>query len=228
MSVSVIIVSAGKSSRMVGVDKQFIKLCGIPVIARSIIAFNEIAEVKEIIVVTSKESLDALRILTEEIEIKKTIKIVVGGLTRQESVLNGFKSIDNSTQYVAIHDGARPLITQKDIVEVIFNAKKYNASTLGVSVKDTIKNTENGFITTTLNRNSLYITQTPQVFSKEVFQRGIDYANDNNLDFTDDCQLLEAIGIKIFMTVGSYTNIKITTPEDIAIAENLLSGGNFK
>ncbi len=219
---SVIIVSGGKSSRMNGINKQFIELCGIPVIIRSIKAFDNINEICEIIVVTSTDSFEAMRKLVAKYNFNKKIKITVGGETRQQSVFNGFKLVDEKSDYVAIHDGARPLISKSVIEQLIQNVKLYSATTVGVPVKDTIKVVQNGFIINTPERDTLYITQTPQVFEKNLYTESVEGAIKSGHDFTDDCQLVENIGYKVFMTIGEYSNIKITTPDDIKLAENLL------
>ena len=185
-------------------------------------AFDTISEVVEIIVVTNYENEIAVKKLINDYNFSKNIVIAIGGKTRQESVFNGFQKVSSQADFIAIHDGARPLISVKSIIKVFENAEKYKASTLGVPVKDTIKTVKNGFICDTPNRNMLYITQTPQVFEKELYRKGYINAIQNNLDFTDDCQLVEAIGANIYMTVGQYTNIKITTPEDIKLAEIFL------
>jgi len=219
---SVIIVSGGKSSRMNGINKQFIELCGIPVIIRSIKAFDNIDEICEIIVVTSTDSLEAMKKLIAKYNFNKKIRITVGGETRQQSVFNGFNLVDEKSEYVAIHDGARPLISRNAIKQLMENVKLYSATTVGVPVKDTIKVVQDGFIKNTPKRDTLFITQTPQIFDKKLYTESVESAIKNGLDFTDDCQLVENIGYKVFMTIGEYSNIKITTPDDIKLAENLL------
>ncbi len=219
--VSAIIVSAGKSTRMCGVNKQFLLLENIPVLIHSIKAFDIIDDVSEIIVVTNEDSIDKTNELINNYSFNKNIKITAGSTTRQKSVFCGFDIISPKNKYVAVHDGARPLISKKTVLAAIENAKKYKASAVGVPVKDTIKVIEDGFIVNTPDRNTLYITQTPQIFDVDLYRNGIDNAIKNNLDFTDDCQLVEAIGAKVFMTNGEYKNIKITTPEDIKLAEML-------
>ena len=134
----------------------------------------------------------------------------------------GLRKVSKESQYIAIHDGARPLVKPEHITKVIRDAAVFGAATLGVPVKDTIKVVDDGLITDTPHRPSLWITQTPQVFRKRLYFEAVDFAEEHGLDFTDDCQLVEAIGGKVYMTVGDYTNIKITTPEDRAIAEVLL------
>lgn len=222
MRFSVIIVSAGKSTRMGGINKQFLEINNIPVIVRSIKAFDDIDNVCEIIIVTNKDSMNDLNDTLTKYTFSRPIKITEGGETRQQSVFNGFKLVSDECDFVAIHDGARPLVSKNAILAVFEDAKAHKASTLGVPVKDTIKVVNDGFICDTPDRSTLFITQTPQVFEKNLYKNGVEYALKNSMDFTDDCQLIEAIGTKVFMTVGDYTNIKITTPEDIQLAELFL------
>ena len=137
--------------------------------------------------------------------------------------MQGLKLVSKDSAYIAVHDGARPLVKTEHISKTIHDARVFGGATLGVPVKDTIKTVDGGFITDTPPRASLWITQTPQVFRKRLYFEAVDFALEHDLDFTDDCQLVEAVGGKIYMTQGDYTNIKITTPEDIQIAEVLLS-----
>jgi 2-C-methyl-D-erythritol 4-phosphate cytidylyltransferase len=221
---SAIIVSAGNSTRMGGVNKQFLKLGNSTVIGMSMEALQQCESVKEIVVVTKEEDIPKVESIAKELGIDKLKKVVVGGGTRQESVANGCKAISEDTKMVTIHDGARPLVIPEDVEKCIANARVYGGATLGVPVKDTIKVVDDNLIVDTPYRPSLYITQTPQTFKKSVYFRGLEFAERNHLDFTDDCQLAEAMGYKVYMTTGHYSNIKITTPEDIYIAEILLKG----
>jgi len=225
MKVSVIIVSAGKSTRMGGVNKQFLVVGKLPVLIRSILAFDALDEVFEIIIVTNSDNFSAVSDLTSKYNFNKNIILTIGGESRQQSVFNGFEKVSVSCDFVAIHDGARPLVTSQSIKNAFENAEKYGASTLGVPVKDTIKTVQDGFICNTLDRNSLFITQTPQVFETKLYQKGFENALEKGLDFTDDCQLIEAIGTKVFMTNGDYSNIKITTPDDVKLANMFLMEG---
>ena len=156
------------------------------------------------------------------LQLKKCSAIVPGGATRQESVLNGVRAASKETKLFAIHDGARPLVKPEHIAAVIHDAEVFGGATLGVPVKDTIKVVNDGLIVDTPYRPNLYSTQTPQVFQKRIYFEAVDFALEHHLDFTDDCQLAEAINCKVYMTVGDYTNLKITTPEDIFIARMLL------
>lgn len=221
---SAIIVSAGNSSRMGGINKQFLKLGDSTVIGMSMKALQECESVKEIVVVTKLDDISKIENIAKSSNITKLKCIVVGGQSRQESVLNGYKAISQDTELITIHDGARPLVLPQDIEKCINNARIYGGSTLGVPVKDTIKVVKENIITDTPHRPNLFITQTPQTFKKDIYSSGIKFAKDNHLDFTDDCQIVEAIGHKVYMTIGHYSNIKITTPEDVSIAEILLKG----
>lgn len=224
ITVSAIIACAGNFTRMNGVNKQTLELCGIPVAIRSMLAFEKLDEVAEIIVSARECDIDEYRILAEKYGVTKLKAVVKGGSTRQQSIFNAFKEVSKETRYVAVHDGARPLVSPDRIKQCIKDASIFGGAVLGVPVKDTIKYVDGGLITDTLDRRKLYITQTPQIFRKDIYVKGINFANDHDLDFTDDCQLAEAVGAKIAMTESDYRNIKITTPEDIAVAEILLKG----
>lgn len=223
MNTSAIIVCAGNSTRMGGVNKILLPLGDTLVIGNTLRAFEKAESIKEIIIVTKNDYVSQIEKEAERIGITKPLKFAEGGATRQQSVINGIRCIGSDTEMVAIHDGARPLVKPEHIEAVIKDAGVFGGATLGVPVKDTIKVVDDGLITDTPHRASLYITQTPQVFKRRLYFEGIDFALEHELDFTDDCQLVEAIGGKVYMTIGDYTNIKITTPEDIKIAETLLN-----
>ena len=222
MNTSAVIVCAGNSTRMGGVNKILLPLGERLVIGVTMQAFESCPEISEIVIVAREADIPAIKQEAESAGITKLKVCTPGGATRQESVINGMRCISDETELVAIHDGARPLVKPEHISKVIKDASVFGGATLGVPVKDTIKTVEGGLITDTPPRKFLYITQTPQIFKRRLYFEGIDFALEHGLDFTDDCQLVEAIGGKIAMTVGDYTNIKITTPEDINIAEVLL------
>lgn len=222
MKASAVIVCAGNSTRMGGVNKILLPLGGRKVIGVTMQAFQACESVSEIIIVAREADIPAIQEEAREAGITKLAACTAGGATRQESVINGIKKISKESELVAVHDGARPLVKPEHIEKVIRDASVFGGATLGVPVKDTIKTVDGGLIVDTPPRSSLYITQTPQIFKRSLYFEGVDFALEHGLDFTDDCQLVEAIGGKVAMTVGDYTNIKITTPEDIAIAEVLL------
>lgn len=222
MKTSVVIVCAGNSTRMGGVNKILLPLGERRVIGVTMQAFEKCESVAEIVIVAREADIPEIKAEAETAGITKLAACTTGGATRQESVINGIKKISRDTELVAVHDGARPLVKPENIERVIRDASVFGGATLGVPVKDTIKTVEDGLITDTPPRKLLYITQTPQIFKRSLYFEGIDFALEHGLDFTDDCQLVEAIGGKVAMTVGDYTNIKITTPEDIRLAEVLL------
>ncbi len=210
-----------------GVDKLLLEFGGVPVVVRSIRALEQVEEIGEVVVVTREERLAQYRQLKETFALKKVTRIVAGGETRQQSVLEGVRAADPSAEYVAIHDGARPFVSPEEITRVLADAERFGAATLGVPVKDTVKVVSpDGMITATPDRSSLYLTQTPQVFRREVYLQGIEAARRSGLDFTDDCQLVEYAGHRVYMTCGSYRNIKLTTEDDLAIANAFLRDNN--
>lgn len=208
---------------MGGVNKILMPLGDRLVIGVTMQAFQACGSVSEIVIVAREADIPAIKAEAEAAGITKLTACTVGGATRQESVINGVKQISKEAQLVAVHDGARPLVKPEHIEKVIKDASVFGGATLGVPVKDTIKTVNDGLISDTPPRKFLYITQTPQIFKRQLYFEGIDFALEHGLDFTDDCQLVEAIGGKVAMTIGDYTNIKITTPEDIKLAEVLLA-----
>lgn len=220
---SAILVCAGNASRMGGVNKILMPLGQTAVIGVCMTAFQNCPDISEIIIVTKKENFESVQEIADDLHISKLAHLTEGGETRQKSVMQGLKLVSKDSEYIAVHDGARPLVKTDHISKVIHDARVFGGAALGVPVKDTIKVTDGGLIIDTPPRASLYITQTPQVFRKRLYFEAVDFALEHDLDFTDDCQLVEAVGGKIYMTQGDYTNIKITTPEDIKIAEVLLS-----
>lgn len=199
-------------------SKLLLKINGKTVLERSVNAFLNISDVDEVIVVAREKDIPAFSdILTDE-----RVSFVVGGDTRQQSVMNAVDVIDDC-ELIIIHDGARPLIKSEDIVNTIRAAKEKKAAAVGVFVKDTVKVVDkNGFVVSTPDRSTLFAVQTPQIFDFELYKNAAQNAREKGLDFTDDCQLVESFNKKVKTVVGSYSNIKITTPDDIVLAENLL------
>ncbi len=199
-------------------SKLLLKINGKTVLERSVNAFLNISDVDEVIVVARERDIPAFSdILTDE-----RVSFVVGGDTRQQSVMNALDVIDDC-ELIIIHDGARPLIKSEDIENTIRAAKENKAAAVGVFVKDTVKVVDkNGFVVSTPDRSTLFAVQTPQIFDFELYRNAAQNAREKGLDFTDDCQLVESFNQKVKTVVGSYSNIKITTPDDIVLAENLL------
>ena len=220
---SVVVAAAGSASRMGGIDKQFAELMEIPVIVRSIRAFERSKLVDEIVVVTRPDQIPELGRMLDEFEVDKVKTILAGGQTRQQSVFAGVDACSERCGLVAIHDGARPLVDTQDIDRCIQDAAQYGAALLCAPVKDTIKRAApDGTITATVDRQSLFAAQTPQIFRFELYRRARTAAERAGRDFTDDCQLFEHAGIPVHLTVGSDRNLKITTPYDLVVAQALL------
>lgn len=222
--VTAIIVAAGNSSRMgMKTSKQFIPLLGQPALKLTLSAFERSYIINSIVVVCRVQDEIAVESVIQTGGFKKVEAIVYGGSVRGESVENGVKSANERTTHFAIHDGARPLVELEDIEKVVKAAFETNAATLGTFVTDTIKTVDNdGNIESTPPRGKLRAVQTPQVFEKNLYIKALNHAKENNLDFTDDCQLLESIGEKVKVVIGSQDNIKLTTQNDILTAENIL------
>lgn len=214
-----IILGAGNGTRMKTKDsKLLLKIGGKTVIERSVDAFLSSSDIDEVIVTAREQDLETFSaLLTDE-----RVTFVIGGDTRQQSVRNAVETIDECG-LLAIHDGARPLISSDAIDDTVRAAKEYSAAATGVYVKDTIKVVDkDGFVVNTPNRSTLFAVQTPQIFDFELYKSALEFAEKNGRDFTDDCQLAEYYGKKVKMVTGDYTNIKITTPEDIDFAESIL------
>lgn len=222
--VTAVIVAAGNSTRMGGVNKQKLRIDGVPVLIRTLRAFSGSPWIDEIIVAAREQDIPDLFSLVKSYEIPKVKDIVKGGATRQESVFSAIHRCSPLSEFFAIHDGARPLVTQEIIEKTVQKAFKKNAAATGVRVKDTIKVVaESGAIIETPDRDTLWAVHTPQVFARNLYLNAADTVP-NSSAFTDDCKLMEAAGVPVFMVEGSYENIKITTPEDIALAEGILVG----
>ena len=222
--VSAILVAAGNGKRMLGISKQLHPLNGVPVIAHTIQIFLECSPIKEIILVCREDEKEIMDDIAEKYIIGLPYTVVCGGNQRQDSVFCGINATSKESEFFAIHDGVRPLVRTDDIEKCVELAEKVGAATLGVKVKDTIKVVnEEGIIVSTPDRASLYSIQTPQVFEAELYQKAMYKALAEEKQYTDDCQLIENMGRKVSVCPGSYENIKITTREDIYIAEAILN-----
>lgn len=221
--IAAVIAAAGAASRMEGIDKQMAELGEIPIVVRSIMAFQDCPAVTEIVVVCKEEQIPNLYDLVREYDLNKVATVVRGGGSRQESVFAGVGAVTAETKYLAIHDGARPLIRRIDIENCIRDAIKYRAAALGAEIRDTVKRTDSdGFIRSTLDRRNLYAIQTPQIFEIGLYRQIMEAAMEKGEEYTDDCQLAESAGYRVHVTKGSFSNLKITTPEDLDLAESLL------
>jgi 2-C-methyl-D-erythritol 4-phosphate cytidylyltransferase len=220
---SAVIVAAGSSSRMCGISKQLAALDDMPVIAHSIKAFQAANHIRDIVLVSRPDDVKQFLNICRKYNFHKVRFILTGGETRQQSVFNGVRLIKDSA-YFAIHDGARPLVRPDTIDKVVEYARLYGAATAAVPSKDTVKiSDENSFVKDTPDRQFVWCIQTPQVFERKLYLNAIESNNVNESYFTDDCQLIEHFGHRVFLVKSEYSNIKITTPEDITIAECMLT-----
>lgn len=220
------IVAAGGSGTRMGADvnKLFLKFADISVIVHTLKALQTCKEIDEIIISAKEDEIIKISEMVSGYSLTKVKTIVKGGKTRGESVLSAAREVSSDADFVMIHDGARPLVTDKILTETIKSAQKHGAAACGVKPKCTLKAIDNGFIKDTVDREKTVEIQTPQVFKKELFDTMYSQSIDVINSATDDCVLAEKTGVKIAITEGSYKNIKITTPEDIEIAELLLEG----
>lgn len=222
---SAVIVAAGSSLRMGGRDKIFMPLLDIPVIARSLIAYEKCEDVSEIIVVTRENSVNEIYETAEKYGIKKLKTVVCGGNSRAESVKNGIEAVSENSDFVAIHDGARPLVLPEDISRCAHDAYRCGGAVLAIPVTDTIKyGKKNGFVEYTPAREKLFAAQTPQIFDIKIYKSAMERAFKELSDWTDDSRIFENDARKVFLTPGNRSNIKITSPEDVFIAEAILKG----
>ncbi|HEX8248562.1 MAG TPA: 2-C-methyl-D-erythritol 4-phosphate cytidylyltransferase [Pyrinomonadaceae bacterium] len=221
---SAIIVAAGSGTRFGGkTPKQFLEILGRPLIIHTLQRFEACPEIDEIILVlpSSDETAKFLQI-AGKYGLKKISKVLAGGETRAESVWKGLNAIRRATaEIVAVHDGARPLVSIEEISETVKKAKETGAACLVSGVTDTIKEIENGKIKRTIDRRALRRALTPQCFRREILQRAFENA-DLTEAATDECFLVEKLGYEISIVEGSARNIKITHPEDLILAESLL------
>lgn len=216
-----LIVSAGNSSRMGGIDKQLAMFGGKAVLEHTLTTFQRVANLNGIVLIVPSSKLAQMEYLCKKWKIDKTYTVCAGGNSRQESVKNGLLALPLDCDIVLIHDGARPLVSVESINELIKATKSHDLATLAMPVKDTIKKADgDNFVLNTPNRESLWLTQTPQGFRYSLLKKAYQEIKEVSF-FTDDASLLEALGFKVKLVKGSYQNIKITTPEDLAIAEVL-------
>ena len=215
-----VIVGDGSSQRM-GADKVFLSLAGKPLLAWSIDTCHTCELFSKIVVVLNESNIDSGQKLINEMGWSKKVSICIGGKRRQDSVRQGIKEI-GGCDWILIHDGARPFLTTDLIHNGLTAVRETGAAVAAIPVKDTIKlGGDDNIVRKTLNRHQLWITQTPQVFRSDIITR----AHENITgDVTDDASMVEQLAYKVKLYMGSYSNIKITTPEDLALAEIIARG----
>lgn len=220
----VVIAAAGKGTRMgTNVNKQYLELSGEPVLAWTVRRFENCRLVNGIVIVVGKDEIEFCKThIVERYAFKKVKAVVAGGATRQQSVLSGLRRVSACCETVLVHDGARPFVDAKCIETCINVAKKWGAAVAAVPAKDTIKRIgSDGFIDETIDRSGLWYIQTPQGFKYDLIADAHRKAIEDGFDGTDDAILLERIGHKVRVVMGSYYNIKITSKEDLVIAQSI-------
>ena len=219
-----VVPAAGSGTRYgPGTRKPFLLLNGKPLIIWALEILESVPNISHIIPVLKKSDLNKGKKLFQQYEISKILRIVEGGKERQDSVLNALTGLKGNFSIVMIHDGARPFLTKDMIERGLDELDGFDGVVVGMPPKDTIKETEHGFVQSTLNRDSLWAIQTPQFFPVQVISAAYERAYRERYYSTDDAALVERYGGRVKVIKGSYSNIKITTPEDLAFAELLLS-----
>ncbi len=223
--VTALIPAAGVGKRMgKAVSKQFLPLGDMPMLAHTLLAFQRTSEVDEVIPILSQEDMEGcLRDIIERFHITKVRTLVVGGKERQDSVANGLHKLEKDTAVVLVHDAVRPFVTPEMIRESVDCAKKGECVAVGVPLKDTVKEVNaKSMVIQTLERSRLWAIQTPQAFPVKVLKHAYAEATKQKRYGTDDSTLVERDGNNVRVIMGSYENIKITTPEDLLLAEEIL------
>ena len=213
-----VVVAAGSARRMRGIDKILAPLGGVPVLLRTVRALAASSRIDEIVIVTRADLVRHVRELCANEP--KLRAVLTGGDERAQSVLNGLREV--GTELVAIHDGARPLVSVQVIDDAIAAAEEFGAAAPAIPVQDTVKIAKNAMVVETPDRASLFAVQTPQVFATDVIRTALQTAMEQKRPLTDDCSAAEAAGMPVRLTMGSPENLIITTPIDLVIAEAIL------
>ncbi len=225
MKVAAIVPAAGRGKRIGSkIQKPYIELCGKPIIAHTLLKFSKNKSISEIIVAVDRKNVNKVKHdIVAKFKIKKT-KVVAGGKERKDSVFNALRDVSRDVDYVLIHDCARPLVTDKVILASLKAAQRFKASVVAVPVKPTLKRiVKNGRISCTPDRRNFWEAQTPQVFKKSLIEKAYKKSGRASANLTDDSMLVERLGVRPKVVLGSYSNIKITTQEDLALAKILCS-----
>lgn len=223
LNCSAVVVAAGTASRMQGIDKVLAPLGDIPILVRTLRVFQQHPDIAEIVVVTREDLLVEISRLCKDYSLDKASKIVVGGSERMLSVRAGLREVDREAQLIAIHDGARPFLSQQVLDEVLRQAAASGAAAPAIPVNDTIKRAENGIVVETVDRSTLWAVQTPQVFQADLIRAAVEKAVTDLAVITDDCSAVERLGMKVVLTTGHRENIKVTTPFDMLLGEAILA-----
>jgi 2-C-methyl-D-erythritol 4-phosphate cytidylyltransferase len=219
-----VIVAAGKSERMgPNVDKAFLSLGTRPVLAYSVQAFEKCHDIDGIVLVVRKDRLEATHGMVQMLGFAKVRKIVAGGGRRQDSVANGLEPLNDEVKIVAVHDGARPCVTPDMIAETVKAAKRYGSGVAAAKITDTVKYVENGVtVTKTVDRSKLWAVQTPQTFRLDLLRKALAAVARKRITVTDEAAAVELLGEEVRLVPVAQPNIKVTTPDDLALATILL------
>lgn len=222
--VTAIFPAAGSSTRMGGgINKNLLKLAGEPILIRTLKTFSQIERVNFLIVAVAEHEIETVEKLLSAEKNLKSWRVTIGGSERQYSIANALKLLPDDAEIILVHDAARPLISVQTINEVIDAVEKFGGAIAAVPAKDTIKIVDaEGFVKYTPPRREMAVVQTPQGFKREILLRAYDKAAEENFLGTDDSSLVERLGVRIKVVTSSYENIKVTTPEDIHVAETIL------
>lgn len=219
---SVVVVAAGSSERMGG-DKMLMTLGAKPVIVRTLMAFQKSPVVDDIVVVTKQEKIMAIADMIKLYDISKVTQVISGGATRVESSLAGVSAVRRGAKLIAIHDGARPLVSQELIERVVKEANEHISAVPVLPSTDTLKRVDSqGVIVEGVDRASVFRVQTPQVFDADIIKGALTKAVEKRLPITDDCSAVDMMGFSTYTVEGDAGNIKLTLPEDMVLAEAIL------
>jgi 2-C-methyl-D-erythritol 4-phosphate cytidylyltransferase len=217
-----VVAAAGRSVRMGGEDKLFAPLRGVPLLEHTLRALEACPDIDEIVVAAAEENILAIGDIVKNAGLVKVTKVIRGGDTRLDSVMAAMAELTPGCGLIAIHDGARPLASPKLMSQVIRAAAAQGAAAPAVTPKDTVKEAQGGIVSRTIPRDTLWFIQTPQVFDAALVKAALHRAKQLRLRITDDCSAVESMGMTVRLTEGSYENIKVTTPEDLLVAEALM------
>ena len=219
-----VVAAAGSSTRMGGQDKLLLPLGEQPVLARTLRALEACPRISEIVVVTRRENIVPIGQLCRDFGLEKVTKVLRGGASRLESVLLGVREVPTEVKWIAVHDGARPFVTPELVERVLDRAVECGAAAPAVPVKDTVKRARDGRVEETLERQTLFAVQTPQIFDADLIRGALQKAQDDHAPVTDDCSAVERMGAAVYLVQGDDCNLKITTPSDLLLAEGILNG----
>jgi 2-C-methyl-D-erythritol 4-phosphate cytidylyltransferase len=222
--IGIVIPAAGQGNRMkAGYNKQFLTLLGQPILAHTVKLFQDSKYVSEIVIVGAADDIPVIEELVRRYKFDKVLAICIGGVQRQDSVRAGVQALSTTIQRVVVHDGARPLLTSQEFIRFLEETEEFPAAIMGIPLKDTVKRVDtSGKVLETLPRERLRAVQTPQIFDRGILEEAHNQAALVGYYGTDDASLLEWMGYPVQMVEGSQENIKVTTPDDLWLAERIL------